>query len=163
MAILKWTLIVLVGLALLLVLAGQFGLLQGRPPSGLGVHEGRLMPPSKTPNSVSSQAGLYADHPQRHTAEIAPLALRGGGNETLARIKAIVEGLRGAKVIRSGADYLYAQFTTPLMKYVDDTEFWYDPAAGVIQVRSASRVGRGDLGANRARVESIRAKLAAAP
>ena len=45
------------------------------------------------------------------------------------------------------------------MKFVDDTEFWYDPAAQVVQVRSASRVGRRDFGVNRARVESIRAQL----
>jgi uncharacterized protein (DUF1499 family) len=47
------------------------------------------------------------------------------------------------------------------MRFVDDAEFWFDPVAGVIQVRSASRVGRGDLGVNRARIESIRARLAA--
>ena len=43
----------------------------------------------------------------------------------------------GAKVIKSEPDYLYAQFTTRLMKYVDDVEFWFDPAANAIQVRSA--------------------------
>ena len=43
------------------------------------------------------------------------------------------------------------------MKYVDDVEFWFDPAANAIQVRSASRVGRGDLGVNRKRIEAVRA------
>jgi len=47
------------------------------------------------------------------------------------------------------------------MRYVDDTEFWFDPGAGVVQVRSASRVGSSDLGVNRARIEAIRARLAA--
>jgi hypothetical protein len=51
------------------------------------------------------------------------------------------------------------QFQTPWLKFVDDTEFWYDPAAKVVQVRSASRVGRKDFGVNRARVESIRSRL----
>jgi len=67
----------------------------------------------------------------------------------------------GAKVVKSEPDYLYAQFTTKLMKYVDDVEFWYDPAAKVIQVRSASRVGRGDLGVNRKRIEAVRSALEA--
>jgi uncharacterized protein (DUF1499 family) len=49
------------------------------------------------------------------------------------------------------------------MKFVDDVEFWYDPAARVIQVRSASRVGEGDLGVNRKRIEALRAALAASP
>lgn len=162
MSILKWGLIVLACLPLLVVLAGQIGLYQGQPPKRIGVQDGRLKPPSKTPNSVSSQANLYADHPQRSYAQIDPLPLRGNGSETLARLRSIVEAMRGAKLVGNEADYLYVQFTTPLMKYVDDTEFWFDPAAGVIQVRSASRVGRKDYGVNRARVESIRARLAAA-
>ena len=61
----------------------------------------------------------------------------------------------------SSPDYLYAQFTTRWLKFVDDTEFWLAPAEGVIHVRSASRIGRGDLGANRARIEEIRARFAA--
>jgi uncharacterized protein (DUF1499 family) len=40
-------------------------------------------------------------------------------------------------------------------------EFWLDPAAGVVQVRSASRLGYGDWGANRKRVEALRQRLAA--
>ncbi len=166
MVVLKWLLIalaVLVTLVLLALLAGQLGLLQGKPPASLGVREGRLKPPSKTPNSVTSQAALYPDHPMRDAARIEPLPLKGDGPSTLARIGRIVEGMRGAQVLKSEPDYLYAQFTTPLMKYVDDTEFWFDPAASVIQVRSASRVGHGDRGLNRARVEAIRSQLATAP
>ena len=64
-------------------------------------------------------------------------------------------------VVTARADYLHATFTTPLMKYTDDAEFWFDPAAGAVQVRSASRLGRKDFGANRQRVESLRARLAA--
>ena len=45
------------------------------------------------------------------------------------------------------------------MRYVDDVEFWFDPVNMVIQVRSASRLGKGDLGVNRARIESLRATL----
>ena len=64
----------------------------------------------------------------------------------------------GVAIVKEEPGYLYAQCTTRLMKYVDDLEFWADPAAGVLQVRSASRVGRSDLGVNRARVEAIRAR-----
>ena len=67
----------------------------------------------------------------------------------------------GAKVVESRDDYLYVQFSTRLMKFVDDAEFWFDPAAGVVQVRSASRLGRKDFGVNRERIESIRQALAA--
>jgi uncharacterized protein (DUF1499 family) len=123
------------------------------------VGDGKLKPPSMTENSVTSQAALYPEHPQRKYADIAPLPVKGEGPATIAQIKAIVEGMDGAKVVRSEPSYLYAQFTTKLMRYVDDVEFWFDPAANVIQVRSASRVGRGDLGVNRKRIEAVRAAL----
>lgn len=163
MFFIKWLVIwfvvaILVGIVLA-VAAGQLGFLQGTAPTDLGVRDGKLKPPSSTENSVSSQAALYPDHPQRIYADIAPLALKGDGPATLARIKAIVEGMDGAKVIKSEPGYLYAQFTTRLMKYVDDVEFWFDPAANAIQVRSASRVGRGDMGVNRKRIEAVRAAL----
>jgi uncharacterized protein (DUF1499 family) len=163
MLIMKWLLIVVALLVLGSVGAGQAGLFKGSAPTDLGVRGGKLKPPSATPNSVSSQADLYPDQPQHLAAKIAPLALRGDGPATLARIKSIVEAMAGAKVVKSEPDYLYAQFTTPLMKYVDDAEFWFDPTAQVIQVRSASRIGQGDLGANRKRIEAVRASLAAAP
>jgi len=162
MFLLKWLLVGVVVLLVLGLLAGQLGLLKGTPPSNLGVREGKLKPPAKTPNSVTSQAALYPQHPMRAYAEIAPLELKGDGRATLAKIKAIVESMEGAQVIKSEPDYLYVQFTTRLMKFVDDSEFWFDAAAGVIQVRSASRVGHGDRGVNRARIEAIRARLASA-
>ncbi len=161
MLILKWFVIVVVLLAVVAVAAGQLGFLQGTAPTDLGVRDGKLKPPSMTENSVTSQAALYPDHPQRKYADIAPLPVKGEGPAALAKIKAIVEGMEGAKVIKSEPGYLYAQFTTRLMKYVDDVEFWFDPAANVIQVRSASRVGRGDLGVNRKRIEAVRAALEA--
>lgn len=162
MHIIAWLLIVVAALTALAVAAGQLGWLQGTQPTDLGVHEGKLKPPSATENSVSSQAALYPDHPQRSYAAIAPLALRGDGPATLARIKTIVAGMPGAKLVRSDAGYLYVQFTSSMLKFVDDTEFWFDPVNKVIQVRSASRLGRSDLGVNRKRIETIRAALAAA-
>jgi uncharacterized protein (DUF1499 family) len=160
MLIIKWLVIVVLPLIVVAVAAGQLGFLQGTAPTDLGVRDGRLKPPSMTENSVSSQASLYPDHPQRKYADIAPLPVKGNGPATIARIKAIVERTDGAKVIKSEPDYLYAQFTTKLMKYVDDVEFWFDRAANVIHVRSASRVGRGDMGVNRKRIEAVRSALA---
>ena len=159
MLIIKWLLIVVALIVIAGVLAGQLGLLKGKAPTDLGVHEGRLKPPSKTPNSVSSQAVLYPDHPQLAYASIAPLQLKGDATATLARIGSIIEGMDGGQIVKREPGYLYAQFTTQIMKYVDDAEFWFDPAAGIIQVRSSSRLGSSDLGVNRKRIEFIRQKL----
>ena len=142
--------------------AARFGAFSGRPPDNLGLRDGKLKPPSKTPNSVSSQAALWPDHPQRDHAAITPLPLQGDGPATIARLAQLIQSIDGARIVERRPDYLYAQFTTRLMGFVDDAEFWFDPAAGVVQVRSASRVGRGDLGVNRARVEALRARLAGA-
>ncbi|MBL8307889.1 MAG: DUF1499 domain-containing protein [Rubrivivax sp.] len=145
-------------LVLAAVGAGQLGLLRGQPPAGLGVKDGRLAAPSTTPNSVSSQAELWPGHPQQASARIAPLA---GGAATFARLQGLVSGWPGARIVEAREGYLRAEFTTPLMKYTDDVEFWLDPSAGVVHVRSASRLGHGDMGANRRRVEALRARLLA--
>ena len=155
----KWALIVVALVVIAGLLAGQLGLLKGTPPTDLGVHDGKLKPPSKTPNSVSSQASLYPDHPQRAYADIAPLPLKGDAAATLDRIAGIIEGMSGAEIVKREPGYLYVQFTTRLMKYVDDAEFWFDPDSKVIQVRSASRLGKSDLGVNRERIGFIRQKL----
>jgi len=141
------------------LIAARFGAFSGSAPGDLGLRDGKFKPPSKTPNSVSSQAGLWPEHPQRDGATIAPLALVGDGPATIARLSQIIGAMDGARIVEQRPDYLYAQFTTRLMRFVDDAEFWFDPAAGVVQVRSSSRVGRKDFGVNRARVEALRERL----
>lgn len=163
MGMVRW---VLIAGAVLVVAVGcsvRAGLFAGKPPDDLGVRDGKLKAPSKTDNSVSSQARLFPDSPQSKAAQIAPLALRGSGPATIAKIRTVVEGMDGARVVRADPDFLYAQYTTRLMGFVDDVEFWFDPAAGVVQVRSASRLGESDLGVNRQRIEEVRSRLAALP
>ena len=159
---LKWIVIVVLLLVVAAILAGRLGWLQGRAPADLGVRDGRLKPPARTPNSVRRQAALYPDHPRHAEAQVEPLRYVGDGAAAMARLKAVVEAMPGAQVQRSEPGYLYATYTTPLMRYVDDVEFALDPAAGVIHVRSASRIGHGDQGLNRRRVEEIRERFAAA-
>lgn len=162
---LKGILIVLALLVLLVLLvlaAGQLGWLRGPAPSRLGLQEGgRLKPPSKTPNSVSSQADLWPDHPQRDYARIAPLPAAGDADAAWARLRAQVDSMRGARVVQAEGDYLYVQFRTRWLGFTDDAEFWLDRRAGLIQLRSSSRLGRKDYGVNRARIEALRARLAA--
>ena len=161
LALLKGLLKALTLLVALAFCAGQLGWLQGHAPADLGVHDGRLKAPSATPNSVSSQADLWPGHPQQAYARIAPLALAGDADPAMARLQTVVAAMPGARIVSAQGDYLRAEFTSRWMKFVDDTEFWLDRSAGVVQVRSASRLGEGDLGVNRARVEAVRAALAA--
>jgi uncharacterized protein (DUF1499 family) len=152
----------LVGLPLLLLAAGQAGLLAGQAPDDLGVRDGRLKAPARTPNSVSSQAALWPGLSMREAATVEPLPLLGGdGPATLARLRSIAADWPGATLVTEQPDYLYVTFRTRWLGFVDDAEFWFDPAQNVVQVRSSSRIGRKDFGVNRARVERLRALLAA--
>ena len=79
--------------------------------------------------------------------------------EAMAAVRKAIESMERATVGRHDARYLYAEFRSKLLGFVDDVEFTYDETAGVIHVRSASRLGRRDFGVNRARVEALRAKI----
>lgn len=139
-------------------IAIQLGALSGRRPADLGVTNGRLKAPSATPNSVTSQAALYPDHPQRTYADIAPLPLKAGsGAASMQALAAVLAAMPGVTVVESRPDYLYAQAETRWLRFTDDLEFWFDPARKVIELRSASRLGRRDFGVNRERIEAIRA------
>ncbi len=160
----KTSLYLLAGLLVLAAIAIQFGALRGRPPADLGVKEGRLKPPSPTPNSVTSQAALHADHPQRAYAEIAPLPLKSGsGPASIEALAAVLAAMPGVTLAEQRPDYLRAEAETRWMKFTDDLEFWFNPARGAIELRSASRLGRKDFGVNRDRIEAIRAAYLARP
>jgi uncharacterized protein (DUF1499 family) len=150
---------VLVLLPVLVIVAGQLGAFAGSQPADLGVKNGRLKPPSSTPNSVTSQAALYPDHPQAARAAIEPLRYSGDGKAAMRQLASMLRGMERTRLITDEPGYLYAHCTTRLMRFTDDLEFSLDEVAGVIHVRSASRLGHGDQGVNRARVDAIRARF----
>ncbi|MCX7164956.1 MAG: DUF1499 domain-containing protein [Rhodocyclales bacterium] len=150
--VLRRAILTIVALLTGIVAGGQMGLFAGKRPADLGVHEGRLKPAPTTPNCVNSQS---ADGYSR----IAPLTYAGDGKSAMARIHAIVEAMPAGKLIDFRGDYIYAEFTSKLLGFVDDVEFFLDEKAGVIHVRSASRLGHGDHGVNRQRVEAVRQAL----
>jgi uncharacterized protein (DUF1499 family) len=84
------------------------------------------------------------------------LGVKDGKLKAMQRIASALQALPRTIVINQTSDYIYAQSSTALMQYTDDVEFWRDSAAGVVHVRSASRIGRKDFGVNRERVEQIR-------
>lgn len=151
--------LVVLAIAVAAILAGQAELLGGQAPQDLGVKEGRFKPPSFTPNSVSSQASLYPDHPQRAYASIEPLRYSGTAAQAMQHLVDILKKSERIVIVQQDSHYVYAQSTTALMRYTDDVEFWLDEANSSIQVRSASRLGASDLGLNRQRIENIRAQF----
>jgi uncharacterized protein (DUF1499 family) len=128
------------------------GILGGKRPTDLGVRNGRLKPVPSSPNAVSSQA--TTDYHR-----ISPLTYSASRESALAALKAIIENTPRTRIIEVRPDYLYAEYTSKLMGFVDDVEFYLPPNEKIIHVRSASRLGHGDLGANRTRIEDIRARM----
>jgi uncharacterized protein (DUF1499 family) len=143
--------------ALALIIAGQAGLLKGKAPDDLGLKEGKLKRPSRTENSVSSQADLWPDHPQKAYSSIASFKATGDGSAEMKKIADALKAMPRTVIVKQEPGYIYAQSTTALLKFTDDIEFTLDAGKGIIDVRSASRLGQKDFGVNRARVEAIRA------
>lgn len=151
---------VFVILPLLALAAGQFGLLRGSPPAERGLRDGKLKPPSTTPNSVSSQADLWpAGDCDVEYARIEPLRFSGDSAAAMNRLRDVLRAWPNATIVEDRPDYIAVEFETRWLRFVDDAEFLLDSAAHVIHVRSKSRLGRGDHGVNRNRIEALRRKL----
>lgn len=135
------------------------GLFAGSRPAALGVRDGRLAPCPTSPNCVSSQAP--PEDAEHHVAALPfPASARGDPAAAWAALERAVRALERTSVVTVRPGYLHAEAATALLGFVDDLECLLDAAARVIHVRSASRVGYSDLGVNRKRVETLRARLA---
>jgi len=121
----------------------------GKRPAALGLTAGTLRPCPNTANCVSSESGTPADK------LVQPFPAPGGRSD-LARLAEVVRAWPRTEVITTSAEYLHAESTSLLLRFVDDVEFRYDSVAQVIHVRSASRLGESDLGVNRKRVDGMR-------
>jgi uncharacterized protein (DUF1499 family) len=109
---------------------------------------GKLRPCPGTPNCVVSEGSGKDSY-------IEPLTFSGEPGAAWEHAKEALTGL-GGRIEKDTGDYLWATFRSRIWRFVDDTELRLDAAGKVIHVRSASRVGKGDLGVNRKRVERLR-------
>lgn len=119
-----------------------------RRPRTLGVNNGRLAACPNSPNCVSSQA-------LRPDARVEPFGFRGDPARAFASLIEVVRAHPKAELVTAGDDYLHAEFRA--MFFIDDFEAYLPAGAQHIEVRSASRIGHSDLGANARRVEALRA------
>jgi len=140
----RWLLLLVAGIVFI-----RGALMFGAKPPPVGLVDGHLRPCPSSPNCVCS-------HGADEAHSIAPLRFSDDPQFAWMRLKVIIEGIPRTKIVKFEDNYLHAEFTTALLRFVDDVEFQLDSDRGVIEVRSASRVGHSDLGANRKRVELIR-------
>jgi uncharacterized protein (DUF1499 family) len=130
----------------------------GSRPADLGVREGRLLACPSSPNCVSSDAS-----DDEHA--IAPLGFDGAPAAAWSALREAIAQMPRAEIIEDTGSYMHVEFTSLLFRYVDDVELDLRtgrPGSDVIAVRSASRLGHSDMGANRDRVEELRTLFDAA-
>jgi uncharacterized protein (DUF1499 family) len=152
--LLRRLVVIVVVAGLMVPIGARMGMLTGRRPDRLGVVDGRLQPVrAQFTNAVSSTATT-----EYHRIE--PLAGGPSPAAAFARLRAWVAARPEARLVDERPGYLHAEFTSKWLRFVDDVEFLLDEPAGLIHVRSASRLGRKDFGVNRARIEAARRALA---
>ena len=124
-------------------------------PKTLGVRDGRLAPCPDSPNCVSTQT-------DREDCRMEPMPIVGDPADVYSRLRSVVSAIPRARIITADDNYLHAEFTSALFRFVDDVEIFVDREQRVIHFRSASRVGKSDLGVNRQRMQAIIAAFQAA-
>jgi len=124
----------------------------GSRPTNLGVKDTRLSPCPSSPNCVCSD-DLDSPH------AIPVFRLTGSSADGWRAAKAAVAALPRTTIVTQTDDYLHAECASAVLGFVDDLEFYLRSEAGVIAVRSASRLGYSDMGVNRRRIEELRAAL----
>ncbi len=124
--------------------------------ANLGVVSGKLGPCPDTPNCVCS-----TDRAAAHYVE--PLSFLGDPDDAMSRLKAVLADQTRTRLVAEETDYLRAECTSLVFRFVDDLEFSMDRLGKMIHVRSASRAGKYDFGVNRRRVKAIRRAFAAHP
>ncbi len=108
-----------------------------------------LSPCPSSPNCVSTQAT-----DEGHA--IQPFSCKKPRAEAKEALKAVVAALPRTKLVEEDESYLHYEFTSLLLRFVDDVEFLFDAEDKTIHFRSASRTGYSDLGVNRQRMEQVR-------
>ena len=136
------------------LICALLGACSGERPAHLGVRGGQLAPCPDRPNCVSSFAG----DPEHY---VAPLLFSAPAPEVMRRVKAALKKMDRVTLVEEKPNYIYAEFTSRVFRFVDDVEFYLDEKTGTLHFRSASRLGYSDLGVNRERIETIKRLLEA--
>jgi uncharacterized protein (DUF1499 family) len=124
----------------------------GSRPENLGLKNKLLAPCPQSPNCVLSQAS-----DEKHGTQ--PLAYTGSLEAAKERLSQVILSLGNARIITQHEVYWHVEFTSRWLRFVDDVEFYFVESEPLIHLRSASRLGYSDFGANRKRVEKIRIRF----
>lgn len=108
-----------------------------------------ILPCPPTPNCVCT----VSDSPAH---AIAPFRFHKSRAEAKEVLKDVMRSMARTMLIQEESAYLRYEFTSLLLRFVDDVEFLFEDDTKTVHFRSASRIGYSDLGVNRRRMERIR-------
>lgn len=131
------------------VVLSQVGI--GRMPKNLGVRKGRLAACPPSSNCLSTQ--------EKGKSRMEPIPYRKSKAEAKSDLLSVIYRMREARVVKDEEDYIHVEIMTPVMRFVDDVEFYLDEGEKTIHFRSASRLGLPIFGVNRKRMEAIRKRF----
>ena len=110
----------------------------------------KFSPCPDSPNCVSTQSTDKAHF-------IEPLHYAGSLADARQKLIDILENTKRVRLLKVETDYIHAEFRSIIFHFIDDVELYFPPDQSIIHVKSASRKGYFDFGANRRRVERLRA------
>ena len=114
---------------------------------------GIFLPEKSYASHIELKPCVQVSHCVREELEVENIS------EPFDEIKQIIENTPRTQIVENDVDYLHAEVTSRIMKYVDDLEVSYIPEKNIIVIRSESRVGEGDFGVNKKRVDLIKSNF----
>ena len=154
-----------IALALLIVVLGAASTGGDAPPIN-DITTDLLDPPAfADPALVPDYRGRNMSYPEEFVpivreaySDLAALPVPDAPADALLRAEEVAESLGWEIVAKDGSrGALYARDVTAIFRFVDDVVVRVKPTSGgsLVDVRSKSRDGRGDLGANAARIRAF--------
>ena len=142
-----------IGLTLALILFVVGGC-SGKRPDEIGMDPSGLWGCPNSPNCVSSEA-----KDEQHSIE--SFRLKGNPNVSWPLILDEIVSMPGWVIVTTTDNYIHVECKSRIFRFIDDLELYFNSSNGIISIRSASRIGYSDFGANRRRVELLRSELKA--
>lgn len=132
------------------------GSLSMKSQNTTGISAGLFTPCASSPNCLSTQSALA----KKHTG---PLAYDSSRQVAIAKLMYAISNMKGSKLVAEDNNgYFHFEFKTPLGGFIDDVEFYFPEDEPLIHMKSSSRKGYWDFGANKRRLKRVRKRFLAA-
>ena len=134
--------------ALLLVRFSMAGQLS-KENSSPGIAKEKLQACPNKPNCINTE------FPDDTAHYLPPLDFPGNKTDQVMALARTIILEMGGEIVNEDKTYLAATFTSTIFRFVDDFEIRKDDLSLKLHIRSASRVGYSDFGANKRRVKKF--------